>query len=264
MKKNDLVIIDPQNDFCLSDGALSVPGAERDMKRLSTFIERSGSKINNIHCSIDHHHYFDISHPAFWIDKDGKNPSPFTIITGFDLKNGFYKTDDPIHSDYAFEYVKKLEINNRYPLCIWPEHCLIGSPGSNIVDVVNNAFVKWEKINKKTINYIFKGLNNMTEHYSAVKADVEDPLDSTTKLNNDLILKLKGADQILFAGEASSHCLKFTVEDIADALGEDYVKKMVLLSDCTSPVGGFKDESDKFIKAMQTRGMQITDSIYYS
>ena len=68
MQKVHLLIIDPQRDFCDSDGALSVPGADKDIKRLSNMIERLENKILNIHCTLDNHHLFDISHPIFWTD----------------------------------------------------------------------------------------------------------------------------------------------------------------------------------------------------
>eukprot|EP00966_Prymnesium_polylepis_P120344 2780912-Prymnesium_polylepis.1 len=48
--------------------------------------------------------------------------------------------------------------------------------------------------------------------YSAVKAEVVDPADSTTALNLALIDQLQmrqGA--IVFAGEAASHCVNYTV-----------------------------------------------------
>ncbi len=34
MEKLHLLIIDPQRDFCDTDGALSVPGADKEMERL--------------------------------------------------------------------------------------------------------------------------------------------------------------------------------------------------------------------------------------
>ena len=38
--KIHLVAIDPQNDFCRPDGALSVPGASADMDRLALLVHR--------------------------------------------------------------------------------------------------------------------------------------------------------------------------------------------------------------------------------
>ena len=43
----------------------------------------------------------------------------------------------------------------------------------------------------------------------------------------------------MIAGEALSHCVAGTVRDLADGLGDEQVGKLVLLTDCTSTVGGF-------------------------
>ena len=41
MKQVHLLIIDPQNDFCSPDkGSLFVPGADQDMLRLATMVDR--------------------------------------------------------------------------------------------------------------------------------------------------------------------------------------------------------------------------------
>ncbi|MHA1469279.1 MAG: cysteine hydrolase, partial [Candidatus Asgardarchaeia archaeon] len=76
-----------------------------------------------------------------------------------------------------------------------------------------------------------------------------------------LIQTLMEADQILIAGEAGSHCVKNTVEDIADGFGDDsYVKKMVMLTDGVSPVLSpyvdFPAIQKQFIADMQVRGMK--------
>jgi len=117
----------------------------------------------------------------------------------------------------------------------------------------------WAAGEFNTIDFVTKGSNVFTEHYSAVKADVPDPLDPTTQINTRLIDILQSADMIAIAGEASSHCVANTVRDIADAFGNDsYVKKLVFLSDASSPVTGFEQYSDSFINEMKARGMQIS------
>ncbi len=263
MKKIHLIIIDPQNDFCDSKGTLYVPGAEMDIKRLSKLIENGENKLHAIHCTLDSHHTYDISHPIFWSDDLKNHPSPFTIISKEDVIKESWKTTDPKLQNYGLEYVARLEENKRYPLCIWPPHCLIGTNGHSIVPELSETLLSWEHSQLKTVNYISKGDNFKTEHYSAIKADVEDPDDSSTELNKKLLQNLEEADEILFAGEASSHCLKFTVEDIANNINKEQIKKMVLLTDCCSPVEGFEKESDEFIKIMKTKGMQVSDSISY-
>jgi len=41
-----LFIIDPQVDFCSPDGALYVPGADKDMERLADFISKQSPMID--------------------------------------------------------------------------------------------------------------------------------------------------------------------------------------------------------------------------
>ena len=253
-----LLIIDPQNDFCSADGSLSVTGADEDMKRLSSFIEANGKKMD-IHVTMDTHHLFDIAHPIFWMDGDGNEPKPFTIITEDDVKDGKWRAKNPVFQKTALEYVQKLTANDRYPLCIWPPHCLIGTPGHNIFEDVMEALLNWEG-SFGTVDYVTKGSNMFTEHYSAVMADVEDSADPTTALNTRLIDILEKADMVFVAGEASSHCVANTMTDIIDNFGEDSAKKVTLLTDCMSPVPGFEALADNFFDDMKKRGVKLEKS----
>jgi len=259
----DLLIIDPQNDFCDPAGALSVPGANADMSRLAGMIHRLKDKIDDIHVTLDSHHFVDIAHPVFWLDSTGKHPAPFTIIAASDVENGTYRATNPQFQQRVLDYVKTLEVNGRYPLCVWPVHCLIGSWGYIVYPELFDALLQWEK-DFAMVDYVTKGSNLWTEHYSAVQADVPDPEDPDSQLNMRLIETLQDADIILLAGEAKSHCLANTVIDIANNFGEENIKKMVLLTDATSTVPDppgttmFTDFSEKFQNDMVARGMQLS------
>ncbi len=259
-----MLIVDPQRDFCDPEGALAVPGADKDMMRLAQLIRRIGDKITEIYCTLDTHHFFDISHPVFWSSSEGKNPDPFTIITPDDVRKGLWKTSRPDHQSYALKYVSELAENQRYPLCIWPPHCLIGTKGHNIVPALSDALTGWEKQQLAPVDYIMKGSNYKTEHYSAVQADVPVREDSSTLMNYKLLTNLQQSDMMLIAGEALSHCVKFTVEDIAGELGEASVRKMVLLEDCASSVPGFEKQGADFVREMLARGMRISNSVDFS
>ncbi|MBF0227542.1 MAG: hypothetical protein HQK76_19015 [Desulfobacterales bacterium] len=254
-----ILIIDPQNDFCDKKGSLYVQGADDDMKRLSNMVIRLKDKINDIHITLDTHHYVDIAHPIFWVDSNGNHPDPFKVITVEDVENGNYRTTNPQMQKRAAEYVKSLRANNRYALVIWPYHCLIGSWGYGVYPELFNALIEWEK-DFCMVDYVTKGSNIYTEHYSAVQADVPDSQDPTTMLNTRLIKTLEDADIIALCGEALNFCLANTVKDIADNFGEDNIKKLVLLNDATSPVLGkdFEPLTKKFLDEMTKRGMKIS------
>lgn len=259
MRKIELLVIDPQNDFCNPKGALFVQGADEDSKRLAAMIRRLKGKIYDIHVTLDTHHLLDIAHPIFWKDSSGKHPNPFTIISADDVEKGTWTTTNPRFLDRAKDYVKGLAKNSRYPLCIWPPHCLIGTWGHNVQSDVAEALLEWEK-GFAFVDYVTKGSNLWTEHYSAVQADVPDPADPSTLLNTRLIQTLTDADVIGITGQALSHCVANTVRDIANNFGEDNIKKLVLLEDTTSSVGGFEKMGTDFVKEMTARGMQISKS----
>jgi nicotinamidase/pyrazinamidase len=256
--KIHLLAIDVQNDFCSNGGALFVPGAIEDMQRLANFIDRARSKLDDIHVTLDSHHLVHIANPVFWKNSHGDHPSPFTIITAKDVQDGKWMAAQPGFQRWCLEYTESLEKNAKYPLCIWNPHCLIGSNGSAVVPVVFDALKRWEE-EFAVVDYVTKGSNIRTEHYSAVKADVPDPKDPSTQINTSLISTLMDADIIAIAGEASNFCVANTIRDIAEAFGDDkYVSKFVLLTDATSPIAGFEKLQDNFMKEMTHRGMQLS------
>jgi nicotinamidase/pyrazinamidase len=287
-QKIHLLVIDPQNDFCdippalqpfdplvlamrearglplLNDNgevqrlapALPVPGAHNDMLRLAAMIDRLGDKLYDIHVTMDSHNPVDIAHPSWWRNAKGDTPAPFTLISAADVRNGVWLSRNPKLQAYSLKYVESLEANGRYVLIIWPEHCLIGSWGHNVHASVAKSLNDWARRRLEVVNYVTKGSNALTEHYSAVQAEVPDSNDPSTMLNSRLIKTLGEADIILIAGEALSHCVASTVRDIADNFGEENIKKMILLTDCASSVQGFENLGTQFVEDMKRRGMQ--------
>jgi nicotinamidase-related amidase len=217
-------------------------------------------QIDYIHVTLDSHRTVDIAHPIFWINRQGQHPQPFTIISENDVANGAWMTTNPAWRERGLDYVKALAKNGRYPLCVWPIHCRIATTGHSIVKSVSDALLKWEEERFGVINFITKGSNIFTEHYSALQADVPDPDDPSTNLNTDLLVLLREADRILIAGEALSHCVKNSVLDIINNTGEENIKKLILIEDTCSNVPGFEGFGQEFIQIAIKRGMQICKS----
>ena len=261
METTNLVIIDPQNDFCDPKGTLYVPGAEDDMQRLADFLNGSrGDLIKHISVTLDSHHYVDIAHAPFWVDSAGKNPDPMTIITHDQVMAGDWRPKIPSMLKYVQEYTEKLAANNRYPLMIWPTHCVVGTWGTQIHPVLEEALAAWSIKHTRNIDYVAKGNNPLTEHYSAVKADVPDPRDPTTNLNVNFITRHESADNVLVAGEASSHCVLYTVQDMVDEFGDANIAKLIMLTDAMSPVQApgidFPQIAKDFQESMKARGLR--------
>lgn len=256
------LIIDPQNDFAHPQGNLFVPNADTDSQRLAALLQRLKTQITQIHVTLDTHHWVDIAHPIFWIDKQGNHPTPFTTITSQDILQGNWKTTRTDCQPRAIEYVNALATQGRYQLTIWPPHCLIGHPGHNVVTSIAQVLTEWEDT-FAIVNYITKGTNIWTEHYSAIQAEVPDPNDSTTHLNTSLIDTLKPADWIVISGQALSHCVANTVCDLADNLGQENISKIVLIQDTTSNVPGFEHLGEQFLADLTARGMQTAKSVEF-
>ncbi len=261
MKKNvTLVVIDAQHDFCNKAGSLYVPGADKDTERLSKMVKDNYMDISDVQMTIDSHHKVHIGHPVFWVNSQGQHPSPFTVITSEDIRKGKWMTTDPAQRSYGLSYTEALETNGRYVLCIWPEHCLIGSIGQTIMPELYEAVSLWEGRYAIAGKHP-KGSNPLTEHYSAVRADVEDPKDPTTMLNMDFINIIRDASdssEILIAGQALSHCVANTFRDIAKYLSPEQVAKCTLLEDACSSVPGFEKLGLDFIDDMTKLGMKIS------
>lgn len=258
-KKIHLVVIDPQTSFASPAGELYVKGADKDMERLANMVKKLKKKIDDIHVTLDSHHLVHIAHPIFWKDSAGKHPNPFTIIGVDDVRNGVWTPAKPSWFKRGKEYVETLAKNGRYPLCIWPPHCLIGSVGHTVYPVFYEALMEWCRDEIAAVDFVTKGSNHFTEHYSAIVADVPDANDPSTQINTNFLNTINEADLVLLAGEARSHCLANTGRDACNYFSDDsLVKKLVLLKDATSDVGGFENLGEQFVKEMVARGMQIT------
>jgi len=259
--KLHLVAIDPQNDFCDPHGSLYVPGAEEDMKRLARLVDRLRDKIADIHVTLDSHRMVDVSHPGWWRDSNGHHPNPFTQITAAEVESGAWTTTMPGARTRSLAYLRELEQRGRYPHVIWPEHCLIGDEGHNVYPELAAAIHEWEHKRFALADFVTKGSNPWTEHFSAVQAEVPDPADPTTQVNTGLVSTLEDADVILLAGEALSHCLANTVRDVASHFADPtYVQKMVLLTDASTSVPGFEAYGTDFVKELRAMGMRTAET----
>lgn len=251
-----LFLIDPQNDFH-EGGSLAVPGSSQDASRIAGMINAHLDDISQIAVTLDSHHKLHIANPYFWVNAKNERPSPFTLITHDDVEAGTWAPSRPELLEHCKNYTKMLEENKRFVLCVWPEHCLIGTAGSNVVAEVDQALQQWAGHNLDTIQYIHKGSNALTEMYSGLKADVIVPSDCSTHLNTKLISRLLQADRVLVCGQALSHCVNFTLRDLADAWPKDRMKDLVLLEDGASSVPSFEEAGAKLITDMKARGLTV-------
>lgn len=241
-KKVHLMLIDMQVDFCHSQGSLHVPGALDDIRRTIEFIYRNAEHITQITCSLDSHLPTQIFSPSWWEDALGNHPAPFTLITAEDVASGRWK---PLKEpEWSLAYVRQLEQQHKKQLTIWPYHVQIGSPG-HALDAELWSAVFWHSLARKSEpHWLTKGSVPLTEHYSIIRPEVLVPGTPGGGTNEAFLDMLSDADLIVVAGEAESHCVLETVEDLVEeadrlrSVGDQpaLLNKVLFLRDCTSPV----------------------------
>lgn len=265
-----LLIIDPQNDFIDLPAALAptgeapalpVAGAHEDMLRTATFIEAMGPTLSEVIVTMDSHASVAIERPGFWMTAAGAEVPPFTQITLRQVEDGEFRPRSPALQETVVAYLAALEAAARYTLMVWPTHCVTGTWGHNIHRTVAQALAQWEFAHQSQVVKLFKGMNPLTEAYSAVRAEVPVAADESTGTNKALLERLRSSDGLVFvAGEASSHCVRATLYDLFEELAPADCKRLVVLSDCMSPVNGFADAQAELFEQCARRGARVTTS----
>jgi len=231
-----LLLVDMQVDFVHPNGALYVPGAVEDSKRIVEWIYHHVGDITQIYASLDSHYPIQIFSPTWWRDKDGKHPYPYTVINSEDVKN---RTWQAIYEpEWSAQYVAELENQHKKQLMIWPYHCLIGTLGHDLTPSLYEAISYHAAARQAQPQFITKGEIAKTEHYSMLEPEVKVPDHPQGKLNTRFLIDLQYFDLIYIAGEAKSHCVLETVNSIMTFFNgkSEFIKKIRILSDGMSSV----------------------------
>jgi len=280
-----LVAVDVQNTFCIPGfelfvGGRSGTGAVDDNRRLCEFIYRNLDVITRIFPTMDTHQAAQIFHAIFLINERGEHPAPYTLVSVEDIEQGVWKFNsalcDSLQIDaeygqrYLLHYVRKLQESGKYELTIWPYHAMLGGIGHALVSAVEEAIFFHSIARLSQPEFQMKGNNPMTENYSALGPEVLTDPDgkSIAEKNRPFIEKLLTFDAIVVAGEAKSHCVAWTVEDLLSEIQDRDPRlagKVYLLEDCTSPVVvpgaiDYTDEANAAFQRFADAGMHIVRS----
>lgn len=266
--------IDNQNDFCAKSdtltgqkGALYVEGAYEDTLRASDFIRLHSASIKQIFATFDLHHPMQIFHAAWWVNSEGQQPAPFTLISYQDILSG--KWIPQIEPQWTLRYIKELESQDGFSHCIWPNHCEMGSWGQLMVKSLQEAINEWQS-NYGSMAYpklIHKGWNPGYEFFGIFKPQIQVEDDVYTHFNYQLVEELNAFDKVYAFGEAKSHCFGLSIKQLLDEANggqqscQELLGKIVVLEDCTSDIPGFEGAMDSFLEdACTVYGMQIKNS----
>jgi nicotinamidase-related amidase len=261
MSTYELLIIDPQNDFLdIAGAALPVPGADADMRRLADWLRGHLAQVQSITVTLDSHASVGVERTTFWQDAQGQPVAPFTLITVADVQAGTFAPRHAEKRDEVLRYLQALEVDGQRQLVVWPVHCVTGTWGHNIHSGLAQAIAVWEEKSGQVCHKVLKGQHPLTEQYSVFRAEVPRADDASTQLNQTLMRKLVGqTGTLLVAGEALSHCVAASVDDMLAHLPPERLQRSVLLTDCMSPVTGFEAIGQDFLQRARGKGVQTLD-----
>jgi nicotinamidase-related amidase len=255
-----LIAVDVQNTFCTPGFELIVPSAVEDNRRLCEFVYRNLGSITEIVPTLDTHQALQIFHAAFLVDEDGNRPAPYTLVSAEDVEQGRWRIDPAIgaDSDYLLRYVRELAAGGRYELTIWPYHAMLGGIGHALVSAVEEAFFFHALARRIGPGFEIKGFDPLSEHYSVLGPEV------FGEKNERLVQKLLSFDAVVFAGQAKSHCVAWTIDDLLRH-EEMLAEKVYLLEDCTSPVVvpgvvDYSRQADAAVRRFADAGMHVVRS----
>ncbi|WP_300669022.1 hypothetical protein [Desulfoluna sp.] len=249
--KRILLIIDPQNSFCDPAGELFVEGASRDMERLTDFIEMNGDAFDRIVVTLDSHNRMHIAHPAWWVDKQGNPPAPFTLLSEEEVTNGAWRAANPSDQAWSEAYLAQCA-----PHVIWPPHCIMGTWGHAVYHPLDAILNRWANRHTDLV-MIPKGHCRHTEHFSIFQPKVKREGEPAALFHKALLDDLSGFDEIYVAGEASSHCVADSLRDLITAR-PTLATRVTLLTDAMSPVSGFHHLSEAFFVEMAAAGVRTS------
>lgn len=301
-----LLLIDVQNTFCLPGYELFVAGrsgtgAVDDNVRLCRFVYRNLGRITAIQATLDTHAAFQIFHPAFWVDAAGEPPPPMTTISVDEVESGLWRVNPRVAdrvagalpegtravaspeaelAAYALHYVRELAERGKYDLMVWPYHAILGGPSHALVSSVHEAMFFHSLARSSPSRHEVKGDHPLTEHYSALRPEVTHDHRGRALAEGAgragrgeirgaaLVETLLAFDRVAIAGQAKSHCLAWTVEDLLSDVRDhdpELSRKVYLLEDCTSPVVvpdvvDFTEPADAAFERFAAAGMHVVRS----
>jgi nicotinamidase-related amidase len=280
-----LVAVDVQNTFCLPEFELFVrgrsgTGAVDDCRRLSEFVYRNLGSITKIVLTLDTHAPLQIFHAAVLIDAGGRHPDPYTLVAAADIERGVWRADpaaalglgvEPEYLEsHLLHYTRALERGGKYDLTVWPYHAMLGGIGHALVASVEEAVFFHSIARRAQPDFRIKGTEPLTEHYSLLGPEVTEDHEGRAlgARNEALIDSILSYDAVLVAGQAKSHCVAWTIDDLLSAIAardRGLAEKVYLLGDCSSPVVvpgvvDYTDAADAAFERFAAAGMRVVRS----
>ena len=257
-----LVLVDMQVDFIHADGALPVPGAVDDCRRIIEWLYRHVGQISKIFLSLDSHYPLQIFFSTWWRDAAGAHPPPNTVISAEAVEKEIWQ---PLYeAEWSRRYVEQLEEQHSKQLMIWPFHTMIGTVGHNLSPSLFEAICYHSAARRRQPLILSKGSIPQTEHYSILEPEVKIADHPQGGFNHALLNELAEYDLVYLAGEAKSHCVLETMNSIMRVLATypDRIERLRILEDGMSavvvPGVDFDALADEAFRRHRANGLTFT------
>jgi len=205
-----LIVIDVQKDFGRPDGALYVKDGEKLVRPIMNM------------CSKFRHTFFtqDLHPHGHYSFASAHKKNPFEVIEMY-----------------------------GHPQVLWPDHCVMGTPGAEIMDDLSGWFFLGRA---KAI--IRKGMNVKVDSYSAFREnfgpDGERATTGFAGLLHELCIK-----RCFLVGLARDYCVRYSAEDAVAAGFETYI-----IDDLTKSVNYSPHWVENVTAALTAAGVKLINS----
>jgi nicotinamidase-related amidase len=219
-----------------------------------------------------------VFHAIWLVDEEGRHPPPYTLVSAEDVASGRWRVNgavaDALGLDAGYarrhlaDYTRRLAEGGKYDLTVWPYHAMLGGIGHALVSAVEEAIFFHGVARHSRPEFHVKGDNPLTEHYSVLGPEVTEGPDGDRLGEEEpgFIATLRSFDAVVIAGQAKSHCVAWTIDDL---LMHDELRQLAecsyLLEDCTSPivvpgVVDYTEQADAAFARYEAAGMHVVRS----
>lgn len=150
---------------------------------------------------------------------------------------------------------------------------MLGGIGHALVSAVEEAVFFHCIARDSQTQFEIKGNNPLTENYSVLRPEV---LETTggkplAQKNTQLIQQLLEFDKVFIAGQAKSHCVAWTIDDLLTEIHQidlSLAKKIYILEDCTTPVVvkgvvDYTEQAESAFERFANAGMNLIKSTQF-
>lgn len=218
-KKNILILVCPQKDFC-EGGNLYLEGCEANMERIAKFINLMGNRIKEILVVLDQHPVKHITFNTMWKYSNGETVKPYTPILKT-LDNDFYVNQYPV----------KCIFTNSIPswkpqteMLVVPPHCIKGSQLSTIHPSIFKSLYTWSVNSRTKWKIIYKNSDPIiNDNFTQSNGLSNLALNITSQFLDQI--NLKEIDSLLLTGPSYDKCLCGLTNQLNKYINQDKKEK---------------------------------------